>query len=122
MKLSPAELDLMKHLWEEEPCYLGDLLAALPEPKPAKTTVATLLKRMLDKGVIAYTQRGKSREYRSLITKQEYFGGRMRGMISNFFGDSPTALASLFTDGADLSEEQLTELRRMIDDRLKDKK
>jgi predicted transcriptional regulator len=122
MPLSNTEEQLMKHLWELEPCFMKDLLEALPDPKPAKTTVATLIRRMTDKGVVAFRQRGNSREYYSLISKKAYFGKQVKGMITDFFADSPTAFASLFTDGADLTREQLEELQQMIDDQLKDKK
>lgn len=122
MPLSSTEEQLMKHLWELEPCYMKDLLEALPEPKPAKTTVATLIKRMTDKGMVGFEIRGNSREYRSLVSKQAYFGKQVKGMISDFFADSPTEFASLFTDGADLTRAQLEELQQMIDDQLKNKK
>lgn len=101
---------------------MKDLLDALPEPKPAKTTVATLIRRMTDKGMVGFDVRGNSREYRSLVSKQAYFGKQVKGMISDFFADSPTEFASLFTDGADLTRAQLEELQQMIDDQLKNKK
>ncbi len=122
MSLSNTEEQLMKYLWELEPCYMKDLLEALPEPKPAKTTVATLIRRMTDKGMVGFELRGNSREYRSLVSKQAYFGKQVKGMISDFFADSPTEFASLFTDGADLTRAQLEELQQMIDDQLKNKK
>jgi predicted transcriptional regulator len=121
MQLSNTEEQLMKHLWELEPCFMKDLLEALPEPKPAKTTVATLIKRMTDKGVVGFHLRGNSREYYSLVSKKVYFGKQVRGMIADFFADSPIVFASLFTDGADLNREQLKELQQMIDDQLKTK-
>jgi len=50
---------------------MKDLLDAYPEPKPATTTVATLLKRMADKGFIAYKLYGNSREYYPLVKKRQ---------------------------------------------------
>lgn len=111
----------MKYLWELEPCFMKDLLEALPEPKPAKTTVATLLKRMTAKGIVGFKTMGNSRQYYAKVSKEAYFGPQVRGLISDFFADSPTAFASLFTADADLSREQLEELQRMIDDQLKKK-
>ncbi len=122
MSLSPAEEQLMKHLWELEPCFMKDLLEALPEPKPAKTTVATLLKRMIDKGMVGYRTLGNSRQYFTKVSKEAYFGPQVRGLISDFFADSPTAFASLFTADAELSRSQLEELQQLIDDQLKKKK
>jgi predicted transcriptional regulator len=119
--LSKTEEQLMKHLWSLERCFMKDLLADLPEPKPAKTTVATLLKRMIDKKFVAYRLFGNSREYYPLVNKEDYFGGQLRDMANTFFEDSPADLASLFTAKAQLSTEELLELRRMIDAQIKDR-
>ena len=58
MKLSKTEETVMNYLWRLEKAFMKDLLNAYPEPKPATTTLATLLKRMTEKGYIAYTLDG----------------------------------------------------------------
>lgn len=63
MQLSKIEKELMQYLWKRKKAFLKDLIADFPEPKPATTTVATLLKRINDKGFIAYNLFGKSKEY-----------------------------------------------------------
>ena len=62
MNLSKTEEELMNHLWKLEKALMKELLEQYPEPKPATTTVATLLKRMNDKGFVGYNIVGKSRE------------------------------------------------------------
>jgi predicted transcriptional regulator len=62
MKLSETE-EKLEYLWQKEKAFMKDLLEAYPDPKPATTTVATLLKRMIDKGFVAYREYGNSREY-----------------------------------------------------------
>lgn len=119
MPLSKSEEQLMKHLWESGGCFMKDLLAVLPEPKPARTTVATLLRRMIDKKMVAYRTFGNSREYYPLIEKEAYFGTQLRGMIDNFFGASPSQFASFFTEETDMTKAQLEELQRLIDEKLK---
>ncbi len=118
--LSSAEEQLMKHLWVLKRCFMRDLLEVLPEPKPAKTTVATLLRRMIDKKLVGYRTYGNSREYYPLVSKQVYFGRQLRGMVRDFFSASPTELASLLTGEAKLSREQLRELQRLIDEKLEE--
>ena len=49
MQLSNSEEQLMQHLWKLEKAFMKDLLDQYPDPKPATTTVATLLKRIIDK-------------------------------------------------------------------------
>lgn len=121
MKLTKTEEELMKHLWEKENAFMKDLLEAYPEPKPANTTIATLLKRMNIKGFVGYKTIGKSREYFPLVKKQEYFSKHVNHLIKNFFNDSASQFASFFTKDTDLTIEQLESLKKIIDTQIKNK-
>lgn len=119
MKLSKTEEQLMNHLWRLESAYMRDLLECYPEPKPAGTTIATLLKRMQDKGYVDYEQMGRSRRYFPLVEKSDYFSTYIDGLIRKFFNDSPAQFASFFTRETKLSDSDLEELQEMINDELK---
>jgi predicted transcriptional regulator len=119
MQLSKTEEQLMQYLWKRKKAFLKDLLADFPEPKPATTTVATLLKRITDKGFIAYNLFGKSREYYPLVKKTDYFSTHVNGLIKNFFNDSASQFASFFTKETNLSTEELEELKKVIDSQIK---
>ena len=121
-KLTDAEKELMDILWEKEKAFMKDLLEAYPEPKPATTTVATLLKRMIDKKFVAYNEFGNSREYYPLVKKSDYFSKHVNGLIKNFFDNSASQFASFFTTETNLSEKELEELKKIIDVQLQKKK
>ena len=121
MQLSKSEEELMNYLWKCEKAFMKDLLDAYPEPKPATTTVATLLKRMADKQFIDYTRYGNSREYFPLVKKEDYFSKHVNGLIKNFFNDSSSQFASFFTKETNLSKKELQDLRTIIDQELKNK-
>lgn len=121
MQLSNSEEELMNYLWKLERAFMKDLLEAYPEPKPATTTVATLLKRMADKGFVDYKLYGKSREYFPLVKKQDYFSKHVNTLIKNFFNDSATQFASFFTKETNLSKAQLEDLKALIDNEIKKK-
>ncbi|MDL5512630.1 BlaI/MecI/CopY family transcriptional regulator [Arenibacter sp. M-2] len=121
MKLSKTEEELMNHLWRLNKAFMKDLLEAYPEPKPATTTVATLLKRMTDKGFVGYTLLGNTREYYPLVKKKDYFSKHLNGLIKNFFNDSATQFASFFAKETNLSKKELEELRNLIDTQIKNK-
>lgn len=121
MQLSKSEEQVMQYLWKRKKAFMKDLLEDFPNPKPATTTVATLLKRMHDKGFIDYTLFGKSREYFPLVKKTDYFSKHVNGLIKNFFNDSVTQFASFFTSETNLSKEELEELRTLIDKQIKKK-
>ncbi len=121
MKLSKSEEQLMEYLWKLEKAFMKDLLNAFPEPKPAPTTVATLLKRMIDKGFVNYQQFGNSRQYSPLVKKSEYFKGHLKELIKNFFNDSTGQFASFFTSQLPLTEEELEELKAIVDQQIEKK-
>ncbi|TCP23606.1 putative transcriptional regulator [Tenacibaculum skagerrakense] len=122
MQLSKTEEQLMQLLWKLKKGFMKDILAEFPEPKPATTTVATLLKRMHEKGFIDYKLFGKSREYYPLVKKTDYFSKHVNGLIKNFFNDSASQFASFFTKETDLSVSELEELRKIIDNQIKEQK
>ena len=122
MNLSNAEEQLMNIIWEKKKAFMKDILEAHDEPKPASTTVATLLKRLSDKKAISFQVYGNSREYFPLISKNDYFSGKVNLLIKTFFNNSPSQFASFFTKETDLSEKQLESLKSIIDDQLKSKK
>jgi predicted transcriptional regulator len=122
MKLSKTEEELMNHLWELKKAFMKDLLEVYPEPKPAATTISTLLKRMQDKNFVGYDLVGNMRQYFPLVSKENYFSKHINGLIKNFFNDSPGQFASFFTKKTELSEEELLELKRVIEDQLNQKK
>lgn len=121
MQLSKSEEELMNLLWKQKRALMKDLLDAYPEPRPATTTVATLLKRMTDKGFIAYNSLGRSREYYPLVKKKDYFSKHVNGLIKNFFNDSPGQFASFFTQETNLTKAELEDLKKLIDNELKNK-
>lgn len=121
-QLSKTEEQLMEYLWKLEKAFMKDLLEAFPEPKPATTTVATLLKRMIDKKFVGYHTYGNVREYYPLVKKQDYFSVHIKGLIKNFFNNSSAQFASFFTSETNLSEKELQELKKIVDDQLKKKK
>ncbi|WP_396177188.1 BlaI/MecI/CopY family transcriptional regulator [Flavobacterium sp.] len=121
MQLTPTEEQLMNYLWKLKKGFMKDLLEAFPEPKPASTTVATLLKRMVDKKFVGYKVIGNNREYIPLVKKEAYFSKHVNGLIKNFFNDSASQFASFFTTQTDLSTFELEELQKIIDAQLKKK-
>lgn len=122
MNLSKKEEELMEIIWNEEKPFMKDIIESYPEPKPATTTIATLLKRMQEKDFIDFELFGNSRRYFALVKKEDYFSGQMKGMIKNFFNNSTMQFASFFTSSANLSEKELEDLKKIVDKELKKRK
>jgi BlaI family transcriptional regulator, penicillinase repressor len=119
MALTQAEEQVMKHLWNLEKAYMKDILDEYPDPKPKPTTLATLLKRMIQKGFVGYNQHGNNREYFPLVRKETYFSKHLSTMVKDFFNDSASQFASFFASESDMSLEELEALKAEIEERIK---
>ena len=118
-KLTAAEEELMKYLWELGPSYFSDIKGKYPEPKPATTTINTLLRRLIDKKYIKYKLYGNSRKYYSTVKKEKYFSVHVKGLISNYFNNSIEQFASFFTKEIEISNDDLKKLKQMVDEKIK---
>ena len=119
-KLTDAEKDLMEISWQKKAAFMKDIMEEYPEPKPANTTIATLLKRMQNKDLIGYKTYGNSREYFPKVSKEVYFKEEMTSMIDKFFNSSASQFASFFTSNTKMSQTELKELRDLIDQKIED--
>ncbi len=116
--LTRAEEQVMQYLWALGTAYLKDLVEQFPEPRPAYTTISTVVRVLVKKGFIGFRTHGKANEYYSLITKQKYFQRSVKPMIANYIAGAPTALASFFANDQ-LSLTELEELKKLVDDRIR---
>ncbi|WP_288424199.1 BlaI/MecI/CopY family transcriptional regulator [uncultured Spirosoma sp.] len=122
MKLTAAEEVLMHHLWESGKAFMKDILDAYDDPKPATTTVATLLKRLIDKGAISYKEYGNSREYYPMVARDAYSRTQVSGLIRNFFNNSSAQFASFFASETDLSADELETLKTIVEQEIQKRK
>ena len=78
-KLTRGEEEVMQILWQLGAGSINDLIAAMQEPKPKYTTIATFVKILENKGYVGRTERGKSYEYYPLVPNIELLLRRVVG-------------------------------------------
>jgi predicted transcriptional regulator len=122
IQLTKTEEQIMKYLWKIQKGYMKDLVDQFPDPKPAYTTTATILTRMIEKDYIGFSQHGKVREYFPKLKKTEYFKNHINQIVDNFFNNSSAQFASFFTSKSDMTIDELEKLRNIIDEQIKAKK
>lgn len=120
-ELTKAEEQLMQHLWKLKKAYLKDIVMEYEEPKPAYTTISTVVNVLVRKEFIGFDLHGKAKHYFPLVSKEEYSNQSIKGFVSNFFNNSYKQFASFFTSRKELSVKELKEIRKMIDDEIKKK-
>jgi BlaI family transcriptional regulator, penicillinase repressor len=121
-ELTKAEEQLMHHLWDIKKAYLKDIVKRYPEPRPAYTTISTVVNVLVKKKFVGFDTHGKSREYFPLMTKEKYTQQSMNGLLNNFFDNSPKQFASFFASQKELSVDELQEIRKLIDDQIEQRK
>ena len=112
--LTKSEEQVMQVLWKLGRGFLKEIVEATPEPHPHSNTVATMLKILVDKGVVEYEIQGRNNLYRPRISKAEYGKKSMQQLLKGYFEGSPAKLVSQFVNDNKLSIQELEELLQQI--------
>lgn len=112
--VSEAEWEVLKMLWKHgEPIRQAELLALFAEKGKEwkRQTLNTFLFRLEEKGLVK-RENGKARP---VYDEEEYNALLMRETIDALYGGKFSALLASFVKRNDLSEEDMEEMRRMLD-------
>jgi BlaI family transcriptional regulator, penicillinase repressor len=120
--LSPAEWEVMKVLWDEGPLAARDVFANLPKNHDwAYKTVKTLLSRLVAKQALAYDQIGNSYLYRAAVDRQQVTRQEVRSVFQRLISEACSPVLAQFIDEADLSDAEIRQLKRRLDEKRKDR-
>ena len=117
-ELTKAEEQIMHVLWELGKGFVKDIIALLPAPRPAITTVSTIVRILEKKGFVSHTAYGKTYEYFPLISKEDYTKLFMRNFVKNYFSNSYQEMVSFFAGDKKLSLSELEELKKIISEEI----
>jgi predicted transcriptional regulator len=115
--LTEAELELMTVIWNLPQCTVRDVLDALPGKKPAYTSVATIMKILEAKGVLKSEKGEKTHSYKTLLSRDEYEKRALTHVAQKVFAGNPSSMVMRLLNEADLSEEELKAIRKVLDER-----
>ncbi len=113
-ELTPAELEIMQILWDRESAFVNDILAVLPDPKPAYNTVSTIVRILEQKGYLAHKAYGRSHEYYPIIDRESYTKDFMVNVLNNFFGGSASRMVSFLSSNKSISLEETDEILKLL--------
>jgi BlaI family penicillinase repressor len=111
-ELTRAEEQVMQILWRRGPSAVKDVLADLPAPAPALTTVSTIVRILEQKGFVGYEPVGRGYRYHALVAQDDYRRFSLRKLLRGYFGGSFTQLVSFFAQDENLDTAQLDALLR----------
>jgi predicted transcriptional regulator len=110
LQLTKAEEQIMKILWELKQGTVQDILEKFEPPKPARTTVATILSILENKGFAGHQSAGKVNVYSPVVKKEDYSKSQLSGIMKDYFNNSFASMASFFAKENNLSLEELDQL------------
>lgn len=121
-EITKAQEDLLKALWEIREGAVSDILERLPDPKPAYTTVATVIKVLEKKGYVSHKTFGKTHVYYALVSKKEYAQHLMKDAFKGLFNGSLNQMVSAFVKSREVSIHELEELKEMLEKEILNKR
>lgn len=101
---------------------MRDILDEFPEPKPAYTTVSTIVRILEKKELVGYTAFGKNYQYFPLVSKKEYAWLCFRGVLSKHFNSSVRRFASFFASDSKVSLSELEEMKELLEKEIEKRK
>lgn len=111
-KLGAVEMRFAEIIWKNEPLTSGQLVKlCLEQLEWKKSTTYTVLKKLCDRGLFKNTNGMVS----SVISKEEYYSAQSEQVVNESFGGSLPAFIAAFTSRKTLTQEEIDEIRRMID-------
>jgi len=117
-RLGDLELQILNVLWERGPSTVREVREALPvEPKPAYTTVLTMMRLMQEKGYLTRSEAARAHVYQARLREQPVKRGLLRGLVTNAFRGSAEAVLVRLLEDEKLSREELARVRELIEAR-----
>jgi len=110
-----GELEILNILWDQGPSPLGEICGALRKVRPvATTTVATMLKLMLEKELVKKGEGEKGYVWSARISRNSAKKSFVRRLLDRAFEGSAQHLVAHLFEAGHLSEKDLEELRKLL--------
>lgn len=113
---TPAELEILKILWERSPLAVRDVMEELNRtgPKRAYTSVMSLMNVMTEKGLLKRTPQGRAFLYEPQAERERTLGQMVGDLLGRAFEGSASALVAQLLDQANPSKAELDAIRKAI--------
>lgn len=114
-QISEAEYQVMKVIWEKAPVStneVADYLTQITSWSPK--TIHTLLKRLIQKGVLSYTKNSRVFIYTPLVEEADYLKQENSHFLHKFYNGKVSDMLSAFINSNQLSSTDIEEVRKLL--------
>lgn len=117
-QISEAEYEVMKVIWHMAPVSTTEVTARLTASTDwSPKTIQTMLKRLVQKGALTYEKNGRVFVYTPLVSETEYRTTKSKAFLNRFYDGKMAAMVSAYLDQEQISEQELDELRSLLQKR-----
>lgn len=117
--LTKAEEEVMQIIWQIEPCLVRNIIEHIGDPEIPHSTISSVVRILEKKEFLGHNSYGKTHEYYSIVSKEEYAQHGVKALMEKYFGGSPKKLVSFLVKNEDMNLKELNELMKNIDNKKK---
>ena len=111
------ELSILKILWNDAPLTVHELLDRFPrDPKPAYSSLLTIVRLMDKKGYLRHQKTGKAFQYFPVLEKSVYSKSQIKNLAEKIFGGSSYDLAVNLLKNEKLKPSEVQKLKKLVED------
>ena len=115
--ISEAEREVLKTLWQLGPSLVRDIVSLLEQmDQPwSRSTVITLLQRLEKKGYVDSDRSGFAYRFRAIVSRDDLAQQRLDELAGELYAGEATPLVMAFAERQKFSDDEIKQLREMID-------
>jgi predicted transcriptional regulator len=117
IRLGDLQLRIMRVLWDLDAATVSEVQRQLGRPPLAYTTVATMLRKLEERGLVDHSEEGRKFLYRERVSMSEVTRSMTGDLVDRLFDGSLTDAVSHLLDSRGVSADELDRLERMIQQR-----
>ena len=114
--LNKNEETVMRILWRLEKAFLKEIVYEFPEPKLPSTTIASIIKKLEQKGLIAHETYNKSHQYYPALKEEQYKHVELKSLLQHHFNNSLSEMVSFFVKKEDTDMDELEQIFKELKD------
>lgn len=121
-ELTKAEEEVMQILWRLKKGFIKEILERFDEPRPAYSTVSTIIRILQDKGFVNYRAYGRTYQYFPVISKDDYRKVRLSSFVKDYFSNSYQKMVSFFAREDSITLDEMEEIMEVVRNEGKEKR
>ena len=117
IRLGDLQLRIMRVLWDSGATTVSEVQQRLGRQRLAYTTVATMLRKMEERGLVDHLEEGRKFLYRPVVSMDAVTRSMTGDLVDRLFDGSLAEAVSHLLESREISREELDRLEQLIQQR-----